>query len=336
MPGMTASLGTVHGLCFFIVGVPRSGTTVLRLALHNHRDICVPAETWFFRKLSRRAAYYGSFASEEHIGRFARDVAGFRVEVDQKFADVFAITQGEIAGVLRRSRVSNFAEAFWALMAHFAGREGKTIWGEKTAFYTSILPILSGCYPEARFILLLRDPRDVVSSLHHTPWGKQAYPSLADAALRWRVGMREVEAGLHDLDSARLLRVRYESLAREPEHSLRRICEFLGVPFDAAMLSFHERTDQLITRTSQAWHPNTFKPISASSVERWRSQYSPEEVGLIELVCGSRMGKWGYAREGRALTPGNVLAWQSLQVRRVRHKLRRLLRLPARKVRQAR
>ena len=293
-------------------------------------------ETWFFRKLGRRAAYYGDFGTDEQIGRFARDVAGFRVEVDQQFASVFGITEAEIADVLRRAQVSNFAEAFWALMAHFAEREGKTIWGEKTAFYTSIMPTLAECYPDARFILLLRDPRDVVSSLHHTPWGKQAYPSLADAALRWRVGMREAEAGLRGLDPARLLPVHYEDLAREPERCLRQICEFLSVPFDPAMLSFHERTDQFIAQTSQAWHPNTFKPISAASVERWRTRYSPEEVGLIELVCGSRMSKWGYAREGRAVTAGNLLAWLGLQLRRAGNRLRRGLRLSAQKVEQAR
>jgi hypothetical protein len=331
---MATSLGTVHGLCFFIVGVPRSGTTVLRLALNSHHDICVPAETWFFRKLSRRAAYYGGFDTDEQIGRFARDVAGFRVEVDQRFGTVFEVGEAEIADVLRRAQVGNFAQAFWALMVHFASREGKTIWGEKTAFYTSIMPTLAECYPEARFIVLLRDPRDVVGSLHNTPWGKQIYPSLADAALRWRVGMREVEAGLRHLDAARWLPVHYEQMAREPEHWLRQICDFLGVAFDPNMLSFHERTDRFITRTSQAWHPNTFKPISAASVERWRGQYSPEQVGLIEMVCGSRMSKWGYAREGRAVTPGNLLAWQGVQVRRVQHKLRRLLRLSARKAEQ--
>ena len=324
---MHTSLGTAPGACFFIVGVPRSGTTVLRLALNSHRELCVPSETWFFPKLSRRAAVYGDFSTTDQQTQFARDVARFRVEVDQVFASVFRIAEAEIVDVLRRAGARSFAEAFWALMAHFAGREGKRLWGEKTAFYTSILPTLAQCFPESRFILLLRDPRDVVRSLHNTPWGKEIYPSLADAALRWRAGMREVEAGTRGLRPERLLPVRYEDLAREPEGCLKRICEFLQVEFDPAMLSFHEKTNRYVTKTSQTWHPNTFKPISAASVGRWREAYSEEEIGLIEMVCGSRMTRWGYERAGRSLTPNNLLAWLGLQGRRARHKLRRLTRL---------
>ncbi|MBI3763486.1 MAG: sulfotransferase [Chloroflexi bacterium] len=324
-------LGSAEGPCFFIVGVPRSGTTMLRLALNNHKDICVPSETWFFPKLSQRASMYGDFSAESQIRQFASDVADFVVEVSQPFGSVFSITATEIEEVIRRSQVDCYAAAFWALMSHFAQRDGKTLWGEKTAFYTTIMPTLAQCYPSVRFIFLIRDPRDVVRSLQNTPWGKRTYPTLADSALRWHVGMRDAVRGARETGWERILSVRYEDFVHSPQPSLQRICEFLRLEFDENMLLFYEKTEQNITRISQAWHPNAFRPISDSSVGRWRETYSKEEAGLIELICGAQMTRWGYQREGRSVRPRNLRKWAELQWRRVRRKLRELIELPSRR-----
>ncbi|MDZ7842632.1 MAG: sulfotransferase [Gammaproteobacteria bacterium] len=74
-PSRALDLGRDESWCFFVVGPPRAGTTMLRLMLNRHPDVCVPAETWFFPQLMERATAYGSFDSDAAIELFSRDAA---------------------------------------------------------------------------------------------------------------------------------------------------------------------------------------------------------------------------------------------------------------------
>jgi hypothetical protein len=119
------------GSCFFIVGVPRSGTTVLRLALNSHREICVPSETWFFPKLSRRAAVYGDFSAAEQVANSPATWPAFG-RSRPSFGSVFEITE---AGSPRASaRGERSLPGLLGADGHFAEREGKRC-GARPHFY---------------------------------------------------------------------------------------------------------------------------------------------------------------------------------------------------------
>jgi len=306
------AIGVCEDPCCYIVGPPRAGTTMLRLMLNRHPEFHVPPETWFFPFLMWRAASYGDLSTAAQIERFANDVARSPAESVRPVSEVFSITAEEITAALVEARVTCYAQAFSAVMSYLARREGKRRWGEKTPFYSAFLQVLGRSYPQARFLVLVRDPRDVAFSIHQTSWGRKQYPTLADAGMRWRYGMTGVEQVESELGPQRLLMLRYEDLVDEPERRVREICDFLEIIFDAAMLHFHEQASDYVPPGAREWHQSLSQPISRSRIGRWRPSYSPEETGLIELTCRRQMRRWGYRREGRSLTVRNLVriaAW---------------------------
>ncbi len=309
----TQAAGKADVPCFFVVGPPRGGTTMLRLLLNSHPEVCVPPETVFFPFLLRNAESYGDFGTRERIEAFARDVAAASAETGQTVATVFSTSPEEIAAAVEAAKVSCYAEAFAAFMGLVAGRQEKRVWGDKTPFYTAFIEVLAQCFPNARFIALVRDPRDVAESLHRTEWGRKWYPSLLDAGMRWRYAIMAIERAAPRLGPERLLAVRYEDLVADPERWARDICSFLHLDFDERMLRFHETATREVPEGSKAWHQSTLEPISGSRIGRWKQRYSPEEIGLIEIACKPEMRRWGYEPEGRSLTPANLgrlASWQ--------------------------
>lgn len=291
---------------------------MLRLLLNSHPEICVPPETVFFPFLLRKAESYGGFGARQQIESFARDVAAASAETGQTVATVFSTTPEEIAAAVEEAGASCYAEAYAAFMSLMARRNGKRLWGDKTPFYTAFIEILARSFPNARFIALVRDPRDVAESLHRTDWGRRWYPSLLDAGMRWRYAITAIERVTPQLGPERLLALRYEDLVVDPARWAREICEFLQLPFDERMLRFHETATEEVPEGSKSWHQSTLQPISSSRIGRWRQCYSPEEIGLIEIACKGEMRRWGYEPQGRSLTPANLgrlITWEMSYLR---------------------
>lgn len=297
-------IGVCGRPCFFVVGPPRAGTTMLRLLLNSHPEIAVPAETLFFGEVLQHARRFGDFSTPEQVDAFAREVVSALAESFRPAGEVFRVNAEEIAAAVTAAGARSYAAAFWTFLDLLARREGKRLWGEKTPFYSAWLTQLGEAYPNGRFIALVRDPRDVAMSLHAIAWGRKAYPTLTDAGLRWRYAMDGIERA-RPLLGDRLKAIRYEDLVADPEGSARSVCEFLGLPFAPEMLRFHETAGRFMP-PGVDWHPRVTQPINASRVGLWRQQYTPEDVGMIELAAGPSMADWGYTPEGRPLTLRNL------------------------------
>lgn len=310
--------GVCEDACCFIVGPPRAGTTMLRLMLNSHPEFHVPPETWFFPFLWWRSAAYGDFSTTAQIECFADHVANATAESRQPVSEVFAISEEEIAAAVVEAGASGYAQGFAAVMSYLARREGKPRWGDKTPFYTAFLSVLGRSYPRARFLALMRDPRDLVASIHRTSWGQRHYPTLVDGGMRWRYGADAIEQVAPELGAERLLALRYEDLVSAPEERVRELCDFLELEFDDAMLRFHEQAEQHVPPGAREWHQSLYQPLSRSRVGGWRKTYSRQEAGLIELTCRRQMLRWGYRPEGRSFTPGNLVRLAAWHLRRLR------------------
>src|SRR4029079_5985634 len=178
-------LGTDDSRFFFVLGAPRSGTTMFRLLLNHHSQPCVPPESWFFPLRFPKVPHYGDFSQPGQIEEFALDVATTISESDHPISFVCNVTSDEIAQAVRAKRADNYAKAYAAFMSYIAEREHKQIWGDKTPYHTAFVNVLAHCFPNAKFISLLRDPRDVVASILNTSWGKRWYSDLVNASIRW-------------------------------------------------------------------------------------------------------------------------------------------------------
>ena len=291
----------------FVVGVNRSGTTLLRLMLDSHPELTIPPETHFVPEMIRLARRENT--TRKRLVRAATSHprwGDFGLDEEVLLERMQALKPLTPAGAIR---------VFYDL---YAEKECKPRWGDKTPRYMRAMPRIERALPEARFIHLIRDGRDVALSQAERALAGDA-PELGEVAERWR---RRIEtARKHAADLDHYLEVRYEDLVGDPEVALRRICEFIELPYDAAMLDYHERAAGRLTEMDRdlnsgesgqvrtgderlAGHAMTSKPPSTDRCGRWREEMPPAEEAEFERVAGTLLADLGYETIGSASTEG--------------------------------
>jgi Sulfotransferase family len=246
---------------FFIVGNDRSGTTMLRLAL-DHGGVAIPPESMFlvdFAPVRRR----GGLDDPEAAAAFLRRVWSHpRVRAWGLAGDPPAVPPG-----LGHEEAYRFAVE--APFHSYAAARGKPRWADKTPLYLAYIDELAAVWPDARFVVLVRDGRDVALSLLRVPFG----PNNVWAAARfWAQGIRlGLEAA--ERHPGCVLTVRYEDVVADPAPELRRTCEFLGLAYDDAMLGVG---------------------INTGSVGNWRRAMSAGAQRLFASVAGAELERMGY------------------------------------------
>jgi Sulfotransferase family len=288
----------------FIVGVGRSGTTLLRLMLDAHPELAIPPETHFVPEL---------------IALFER---GDRVDPEEVLE---VITSGrhwgdfglQEQGLLERLRSAEPLDAAAAIATFFeayAERQGKPRWGDKTPIYVKSMREIEGVIPEARFIHLIRDGRDVALSRAGRAL-RHAAP-LPKVARRWKRRILDAREQGHGLGG--YVELRYEDLVLDTDATLRRVCEFIELPWDEEMLAYHERAGERLAEFGDlpsvggkpqrpgserlAAHAKTREPPDPARLARWRTEMSPEDRAAFERAAGDLLADLGYeVRRGAAI-----------------------------------
>ena len=272
----------------FVTGCPRSGTTLLQRMLDNHPRLAVSNDTHVVPRRVMPLLGPESPLTDQLVD----EVIGYkrfgRLGIDEPAARHLAVGAGTFAGFVR------------ALFEEFARRSGKPLAGEKTPAYERHLPVLHRLFPDARFVDIVRDGRDV--ALSTLDWvtqkpdrflGRLALwdeEPVAMCALRWRRQVSAGERGRSELGDDRCFVVRYEELAATPEPVLRSVAAFLDLPFDSSMVDFYkgrERREPGLTSKDQ-WLPAT------SGLRNWRADLAPRDVQLFEALAGDLLASLGY------------------------------------------
>jgi hypothetical protein len=261
---------------FFIVGCGRSGTTLLRTMLNHHSQIAIPLESLFIVDYLRAR---GKVTPQTFRRLIATEYE--LAEWDMPF------TLTDFAGCISAQDFIDRAHELYVQQA------GKRVWGQKTPRFVRHGALLKRHYPQAKFINILRDPRAVVSSLIRS----NVHNSNAlYAARRWQ---RDVNAGLQ-LGRAfpgDVLHVHYEDLVRDTEATLRAVCEFLAIDFEPALLDYHKTGTQEYSGYYAQIHAKLNQAPDTSRIDAWRKHLSPQDVAVVESICGPLMDDLGYARE---------------------------------------
>lgn len=270
----------------YVVGAERSGTTLVRALLDAHPAMAIPPESDFLVPLLRSRRRY------ERDGDLVRDrvvedvapPAGWDVDVgDVRRA---ATVADDVPGVVRE------------LQRAHARAHGAERWGDKTPIHLTHVSLLADAFPEAVFVHVVRDPRDVAASLRDVEWGPDGLVAAADRWRRWVVrGRRQLGA----LGPGRHIELRYEELAAEPERVLRSLLPTLGLPWDAAVLDHPARAAELLATTPAATdHGSLREPVTAG-LRDWRRDMPAGDVAVVEAVVGRALVDLGYSPSGHGL-----------------------------------
>ena len=275
----------------FILGVSRSGTTLLRVMLDRNSQLAVPDESFFVPLLADR-----------HV---------LRVDADEFVDDVRRLTTvGEWGVPLDelRARLTDrmpIARAIAAIYEVYAELQGKPRWGDKTPMYMRHLPLLRRLFPGAQYVHLIRDGRDAALSFLSLPEGiafeTWAHPrSAADFAALWRTEVARARRMGRRLGARRYLEVRYEDLVVEPENVLQRICAFAGLSYEQAM------TERSGSGSEKRAHQQSLKLPVGGGLRDWHAEMSPYDVGAFEGVAGDLLEDLGYETSSGADARGRI------------------------------
>jgi hypothetical protein len=283
----------------FVVGVNRSGTTLLRMMLDSHPELAIPPETHFVPDL---------IALCERAEPATDDLVATITAV-REWRD-FGLDRRALAGAfarLPRLEAGPVLRAFYGLCAEQAGKPRA---GEKTPAYGRSMLEISAALPEARFVHVIRDGRDVALSIRdRTPADRPKRP-IGRIARRWKRRIEDAREQAERLEGA-YREVRYERLVGEPELALREICAFVELPWDAAMLDYTGRAASrlremdrdlpaggdrgtLSAERRMKTHARVLAAPDRSRIARWRRKMTAAQRREFESVAGELLAELGY------------------------------------------
>jgi len=263
-----------------VLGVSRSGTTLLRVMLDRSPGIAIPDETFFIPQLAHR-----------HRGRVDPDSFLDDVRRFPRLA-AWGLSADDFASRLRPDM--EIGEAISAVFDAYASSRGKPRWGDKTPMYMRHLGLLDRLFPDAQYAHLIRDGRDAALAFLDMPedvvtktWAHPRNP--AGFACEWRVEVADARDLGRRVGSSRYFEVRYEDLVADPERVVRSICEFASLPFEPAMLEYSGSID-----VSAKPHHQRLLQAPTKGVRDWRTEMSPMDAHAFEAIAGDLLAELGY------------------------------------------
>lgn len=263
----------------FIVGSGRSGNTLLRRMLMAKGEIYIPPETYVLGRLMTLWRQM-PLASWDHrvrvvIGYFAtsEDFAGFPPLDSRAFYDsamALPAADRSLAGLL---------DHLYRAFAAAAGYGDSPIWGDKTPLNTFSLPQIRRCFPQARFVYILRDPYDATAS--YCKMGR--YSDVATAAKRWRMANDACLNQLVLTHPQDVQLVQYEALVKSPEDTLKALCPFLGLTYHPEMVG-GQGSQPLGDVELRAHHARVSAPVDTQSIGKGRRSLSEADTTTIRQI----------------------------------------------------
>jgi hypothetical protein len=219
-------------ISLFVVGLPRSGTKMLREILNKHSEIYIPTiEAHFVVDLLEK--YNGKILVSQDISQIIHRVRQSLFFFYYANKNMFDFSTIAVEGDSIQTVITNI----WNQFKSLDGYKEKTILGDKTPSNISQIELIHAGFPEARIIHIVRDPRDVALSSRQK-WNKNTYRTV----YKWQKAIQHFNKVVRNLPTLNYLQVKYEDIISEPEHHLGIVCEFLGINFEKEMLELSSTT----------------------------------------------------------------------------------------------
>lgn len=285
------------GSPIFVVGTPRSGTTLMAKVLGRHSRLFMPGETHFFDDIYAFRESLGDLGSPDARNRVVTKLADHYRRYwelpDQERIDRLVREHPETWRCWRES-MRDYRGALGGFMEMQMNLEGKARWGNNAPRDIFNIAEILAFYPAAKFVVCVRDPRDFLLSYkgkwkvtgdEHVERLRRLYHPVVTTLL-WKSSMRQLARLKASVPAGNWIVVRYEDLVTAPEETAESVCEAIEEGFEPQMLDVQESNSS--TGAQQ-------KGIFTTSVQRWRSDLGPAEIVVAQHLAGKEMVKLGYA-----------------------------------------
>ena len=274
---------------FFIIGAARSGNTLLRALLVGHSEVSIPPESYvlggIIRQWDRHNFRDWNELVDSVIGEFESHPEFSTWEIDLEPAR-------QALNALDPSDRS-LARILDAVYRHYSAVKfpGFRIWGDKTPLNTERIFLIDRVFPAARYVHMLRDGRDAVSSaVKAGMFGG----SVEGACRSWQLRTRNARALGRRIGAGRYLELRYEDLVAEPRDAVVRVCGFLEVDFEEQMMAHDRAFGNMGDTQALDHHAQVGQAVTTESVGKWRDRLTVDQVRTVERFLHKDLSRLGY------------------------------------------
>lgn len=270
---------------FFIFGSGRNGSTMLNRMLNQHPGLYLPSEQYFLGPSIFKFRFYNFMLWRDLVKVIAGELTpGSK---SHTWADDSLPDLEEMYRAAHQHRSLHFLlDKMYRQPAVCDQR-----WGDSTFVNTWYIREIFQTFPRAQYIFLIRDGRDVVASFE--AGGEATFEEYADPVFAARFWMKTIRQYLYLKKRTAVQLVRYEDLVQTPEAVLTSICDFLGVDFDPAMLTFHEHIPGAEFYKAPE-HRNLQKQVFCTSIGRYKQYHDQDQMELVTHIMKSGLSRFGY------------------------------------------
>jgi hypothetical protein len=310
----------------FVVGCPRSGTTLMRAMLNAHPDIAVVPENNVVRVVVRRGHTHvvdGVLNLDALVDDIRTNSSIHEWELPEAVFDA-----------VRAEAPATPEDVVRSLFARFAGLQEKPAYADKTPRNLLIIDEIAAALPESRFVHLVRDARNVAPSWAAANFGPE---TVVDAATAWNSWVHHARAAAARLGPARYHEVRYEDLTTDPESTMRAVCAFFDIEFAPEMLEYHTKPEAVLTQVRNPHLHEHIREPPRANIRNWETALTTRQVAEIELVAGEGLRAYGYQLSGQRIGMGVVARVRGRELgRRARTRADEAVRTTTRRIKAVR
>jgi hypothetical protein len=262
----------------FIGGLDRSGKTYLRFMLESHPEVIFSKRTNLWPKYYKK---FGALDQKQNLDAFFLALAKNKhlANLDLDFVDIKRKFKEGLA---------SYERAFELVHQQLALKNNKSFWGDQTEFLEFYAEEILNAYPSAKFIQVIRDPRDRFEAILTKQTNNQ---SLGLATARWVQSAKLAQKFATKFPESYLV-VCYEELVADPEKTMKQVCEFLGIRYDSSLISLEN-----VPRFKDFRDENNkqkVSPISTKFVGRFKKNLSPEQIDFIQKFSQPYLKQFNY------------------------------------------
>lgn len=283
----------------FIIGNPRSGTTLLRLMLTCHRNIVIPPEcsfaVWWYQKYRN----WNSESAKQILDVFLDDL------FSSKKIETWNLNKELLRETLSEEDPESYSDLVSLIYENFAMQQKRNFkrWGDKNNYYLNYIETIFELFPEVQFIHIVRDGRDIACSYKKlaefkfkSKYAPQLPSEISKIAGEWTNNLNKIRESFQTIGWDNVIEIRYEDLVTEPGKELRNICSFLNEDFDSSMLNFHllNIEKELEPRELMQWKGKTLEKTTNSEVGKYKIELTLPEIKEFEIIAKEQLGHYRY------------------------------------------
>jgi hypothetical protein len=262
---------------FFIIGSGRNGSTLLATILNAHKEIIIPSEQFVLPYATIRR-YIFFFWTDS---RWVKNVKSLITNTEKTIKwDI------DVEGIISKGKDVSFLfnNIFNAYKDKY--KPESKIWGDKSPLNTNFIKYIYPEFPDAKYIFLIRDPRDVALSYRKY----LGSGSFKFGIWKWKDSVRSYDYLLERTD---VLLVKYENLVESPNNEIGKITDFLNLSKDDSIAKYKVSAEKMGVE-EDSHHQNLKNPISPRSVGKWKNELSEKDLSYFKMNIKIEMQRFGY------------------------------------------